>query len=150
MLKIGDFSRLSRVSVRMLRYYDDAGLVKPEKIDEFTGYRYYSESQLPAMWKINTLKDMGFGVAAIREIMKCEDNPQEMEKLLVLHRAELQEEAEIIEGRLRSLDAAIERLKKGDEMKGRMTSFQRCMRSLPHGWMKTDIASMVPCLIFTM
>jgi DNA-binding transcriptional MerR regulator len=39
----------------MLRYYDDAGLVKPEKIDEFTGYRYYSESQLPAMWKINTL-----------------------------------------------------------------------------------------------
>jgi hypothetical protein len=44
--------------VRMLRYYDDSGLVKPEKIDEFTGYRYYSESQLPAMWKINTLKDM--------------------------------------------------------------------------------------------
>jgi DNA-binding transcriptional MerR regulator len=67
MLKIGDFSRLSRVSVRMLRYYDDAGLVKPKKIDEFTWYRYYSESQLPAMWKINTLKDMGFGVAAIRE-----------------------------------------------------------------------------------
>jgi DNA-binding transcriptional MerR regulator len=117
MLKIGDFSRLSRVSVRMLRYYDDAGLVKPEKIDEFTGYRYYSESQLPAMWKINTLKDMGFGVAAIREIMKCEDNSQEMEQLLVLHRAELQEEAKIIEGRLRSLDAAIERLKKGDKMK---------------------------------
>jgi hypothetical protein len=45
----------------MLRYYDDAGLVKPDKIDEFTGYRYYSESQLPAMWKINTLKDMVFG-----------------------------------------------------------------------------------------
>jgi DNA-binding transcriptional MerR regulator len=76
MLKIGDFSRLSRVSVRMLRYYDEAGLVKPERIDEFTGYRYYSESQLPAMWKINTLKDMGFGVAAIHAIMKCEDNPQ--------------------------------------------------------------------------
>jgi DNA-binding transcriptional MerR regulator len=70
MLKIGDFSRLSRVSVGMLRYYDDAGLVKPEKIDQFTGYRYYRESQLPAMWKINTLKEMGFGVAAIREIIK--------------------------------------------------------------------------------
>ena len=90
MLKIGDFSRLSRVSVRMLRYYDDAELLKPEKIDEFTGYRYYSESQLPVMWKINTLKDMGFGVAAIREIMKCSDNPKEMEKLLILHKAELQ------------------------------------------------------------
>jgi DNA-binding transcriptional MerR regulator len=37
MLKIGDFSRLSRVSVRMLRYYDDAGLVKPEKLMSLRG-----------------------------------------------------------------------------------------------------------------
>jgi DNA-binding transcriptional MerR regulator len=117
MLKIGDFSRLSRVSVRMLRYYDDAELLKPEKIDEFTGYRYYSESQLPVMWKINTLKDMGFGVAAIREIMKCSDNPKEMEKLLILHKAELQEESQIIESRLKLLDTAIERLRNGGKMK---------------------------------
>jgi DNA-binding transcriptional MerR regulator len=117
MLKIGDFSRLSRVSVRMLRYYDDAGLIKPEKIDKYTGYRYYSEAQLPTMWKINTLKDMGFGVAAIGEIMKCGDNPQEMERLLILHRAELEEEAKIIESRLKLLDTTIERMKKGDKMK---------------------------------
>ena len=117
MLKIGDVSRLSRVSVRMLRYYDDAELLKPEKIDEFTGYRYYSESQLPVMWKINTLKDMGFGVAAIREIMKCSDNPKEMEKLLILHKAELQEESQIIESRLKLLDTAIERLRNGGKMK---------------------------------
>jgi hypothetical protein len=42
MLKIGEFSKLSRVSIRMLRHYDDIGLLKPAEVDRFTGYRYYS------------------------------------------------------------------------------------------------------------
>ena len=42
MLKIGEFSKLSRVSIRMLRHYDDIGLLKPAEIDRFTGYRYYA------------------------------------------------------------------------------------------------------------
>lgn len=46
MLKIGDFSKLSRCSVRMLRHYDEIGLLEPAEIDRFTGYRYYSEAQL--------------------------------------------------------------------------------------------------------
>lgn len=49
MLKIGDFSGLSRVSIRMLRYYDEVGLLKPDKINDFTGYRYYNEEQLLVM-----------------------------------------------------------------------------------------------------
>ena len=44
MLKIGEFSKLSRVSIRMLRYYDEMGFLVPETIDPFTGYRYYSEA----------------------------------------------------------------------------------------------------------
>ena len=47
MLKIGEFSKLSRVSVRMLRHYDEIGLLKPAEIDRFTDYRYYRESPLP-------------------------------------------------------------------------------------------------------
>ncbi|MEJ2047981.1 MAG: MerR family DNA-binding transcriptional regulator, partial [Dehalococcoidia bacterium] len=47
MLKIGDFSRLSRVTVKALRYYDEIGLLKPVEVDRFTGYRYYSLDQLP-------------------------------------------------------------------------------------------------------
>ena len=42
MLKIGDFSKLSRVSIRMLRHYDEIGLLKPVWIDPESGYRYYS------------------------------------------------------------------------------------------------------------
>ena len=44
MLKIGEFSKLSRLTVRRLRSYDEAGLLRPASIDPFTGYRYYSES----------------------------------------------------------------------------------------------------------
>lgn len=49
MLKIGEFSKLSRVSVRMLRHYDEIGLLPPASIDSATGYRYYSEDQLPVL-----------------------------------------------------------------------------------------------------
>mgnify|MGYP000023241084 CR=1 FL=1 len=45
MLKIGEFSKLTRISIRMLRHYDEIGLLVPENVDEFTGYRYYSEEQ---------------------------------------------------------------------------------------------------------
>ena len=56
MLKIGDFSKLSRVSIRMLRHYDEIGLLAPGKVDAFTGYRYYGEEQLPTIYRINALK----------------------------------------------------------------------------------------------
>ena len=47
MFKIGEFSKLSQVSIRMLRYYDEMGLLKPDRIDTFTGYRLYSAAQCP-------------------------------------------------------------------------------------------------------
>ncbi len=46
MFKIGDFSKLSSISIRMLRHYDNMELLQPEKIDAQTGYRYYSAAQL--------------------------------------------------------------------------------------------------------
>ncbi len=58
MLKIGEFSKLSRVSIRMLRHYDDIGLLKPAEIDTFTGYRYYHEEQLFVIGRITSLKDI--------------------------------------------------------------------------------------------
>ena len=70
MLKIGDFSKLSRVSIRMLRHYDEIGLLAPGKVDAFTGYRYYGEEQLPTIYRINALKEMGFGLAAMIPTME--------------------------------------------------------------------------------
>ena len=57
MLKIGDFSKLSRVSIRMLRHYDEIGLLKPVWIDPESGYRYYTPEQLPVAGRINALDE---------------------------------------------------------------------------------------------
>lgn len=70
MFKIGDFSKLSQVSIRMLRYYDQMGLLSPAQIDPFTGYRMYSAKQLPKLQKIVALRDMGFGVSEISELLQ--------------------------------------------------------------------------------
>jgi len=51
-IKIGDFSKLSRASVKTLRYYDEMGLLKPVEVDRFTGYRYYSFAQLPRLNRV--------------------------------------------------------------------------------------------------
>ena len=78
MLKIGDFSKLSRISIRMLRHYDEIGLLVPKSTDSFTGYRYYGEDQLPEAGQINALKEMGFGLSAIGEILKIYNDPQKL------------------------------------------------------------------------
>ena len=69
MLKTGEFSKLSGVSVRMLRHYDEIGLLKPAETDRFTDYRYYREDQLPKVCRITALKDMGFSLADIVRIL---------------------------------------------------------------------------------
>ncbi|MDD4297530.1 MAG: MerR family DNA-binding transcriptional regulator, partial [Ruminiclostridium sp.] len=59
MFKIGDFAKLNKVTVKALRYYDSLGLLQPENVDTFTGYRYYSASQMPRLNRILALKDIG-------------------------------------------------------------------------------------------
>lgn len=65
MLRIGDFSKLTQVSVRMLRYYDDQNILKPSNIDPVTGYRMYDSSQVAELQKIVLLRDLGFSVIEI-------------------------------------------------------------------------------------
>lgn len=69
MFKIGAFSRLVHVSARMLRYYEKCGLVYPVKIDKISGNRYYSAAQIPLLQRITSLRDMGFTVTEIGDIL---------------------------------------------------------------------------------
>ena len=114
MLKIGDFSKLSRISIRMLRHYDEIGLLVPKTTDNFTGYRYYGEGQLPVAGRITALKDMGFSLSAIGEILKSYENPQALADFLAVKLAEVQTEAEETGRRLLLLDTAIKRLRKDE------------------------------------
>lgn len=65
MLRIGEFSKLTGVSIHMLRHYDKIGLLVPAHIEGQTGYRYYSEAQIMLANRIQVLKRLGFGLKEI-------------------------------------------------------------------------------------
>ncbi len=69
MFKIGEFSKLSQVTVKTLRYYDEIGLLKPAEVDRFTSYRYYSVDQLPRLNRILALKDLGLSLDQVAHLL---------------------------------------------------------------------------------
>lgn len=73
MFKIGEFSRLTQVSKRMLRYYDETNLITPCRKEPLTGYRLYDLNQIPQINKIKTLRDLGFLIDEISLLMSLED-----------------------------------------------------------------------------
>ncbi|MDO4259703.1 MAG: MerR family transcriptional regulator [Actinomycetaceae bacterium] len=74
-MSIGEFSSLSRISVRMLRHYDAHGVLVPADIDPVTGYRRYSPSQLRDAVDIRKLRDVRFGVSAISALLAVRGTP---------------------------------------------------------------------------
>ena len=74
MLKIGDFARLGRVSVKALRHYDEIGLLRPAHVDRVDGYRYYTPQQLTDLSEILLLKDFGFSLKKIGDLVRNRDN----------------------------------------------------------------------------
>ena len=132
MLKIGEFSRLSRVSVRMLRHYDEIGLLKPAEIDRFTDYRYYREDQLPTAGRIAALKDMGFSLADIVRMLEVYDDRGRLETFFSVRRAELEAQAQDTARKLTLLDAAVKRLRKKEHM-----SYDITIRTIPERYAAT-------------
>lgn len=127
MLRIGDFSKLSRISIRMLRHYNEIGLLVPENIDDFTGYRYYSEAQLPIANRITALKDMGFSLAVVGEIMQEYSNPERLKVYLQLKQTEVKEQAENISKQLLLLENTLTQLRKD----GSVMNYNVTLKELP-------------------
>ncbi len=121
MLKIGEFSKLARVSVRMLRHYDEIGLLKPAETDPFTDYRYYREDQLPAAGRVAALKDMGFSLADIVKILEVYEDREQLERFFTARRRELEALSRDTARRLTLLDSALQRLRKEDTMEYNVT-----------------------------
>ena len=69
MLKIGEFSILTGISIHMLRNYDKIGLLKPEKVESMSNYRFYGEKQIVRANHIQVLKSLGFGLNEISKIL---------------------------------------------------------------------------------
>jgi DNA-binding transcriptional MerR regulator len=107
MFKIGDFSKLTRVSVKRLHHYDELGLFKPVYVDEMTGYRYYSFEQLPHLNRILALKDLGFSLETIAELLGVGLSSDTLETLLKLKQGELEQQLAETRERLERVSARL-------------------------------------------
>lgn len=116
MLRIGEFSKLSRISVRMLRYYDKLRILVPNYIDPCTGYRSYHETQLSIANRIVILRDMGFSLTEISQLLQSWENWDEFRQRLFEKRIELLGNIDEAKRRLMLLDIVLERLRKDEIM----------------------------------
>lgn len=112
MFRIGEFSKLTQVSVRMLRHYDAAGLLRPARIDPFTGYRLYSAAQIPTLQKILLLRDMEFTVAQMAGVLEHWEQGA-IERQLSEKKREILQGIAQQERRVQKIDTALADLEQG-------------------------------------
>lgn len=110
MLKIGDFARLSQVSVKTLRFYAETGLLPPAAIDRFSGYRYYTFEQLPRLNRILALKDLGLSLEQIGQLLDEGLSPDQLRGMLRLKQAELRQRLEDEHQRLQRVEARLRQI----------------------------------------
>lgn len=118
MFTIGDFARLGRVSVRMLRHYDSIGLLRPASVDVHTGYRFYRAEQLRRLNRVIALKDLGLTLEQVRAIVDESVDTAELRGMLRLRRSELAARLAADTARLAAVEARLRMI----ESEGRMTS----------------------------
>ena len=120
MYRIGEFSRMSKVTVKALRYYDEMGLLKPEQVDGVTGYRMYTTAQLVPLQRIVALRQAGLSIEVIRDVLSGQD----VAEVFRLRRETLRWELAEALGRLSRLESI---LKQEDYF----MKYQAVVRELP-------------------
>ena len=116
MIRIGDFSKLSRISVKTLRYYDEMGLLKPIQVDGATGYRFYEYSQIAVLHRILALKDLGFSLEEIRSLLENGLSAEQMRGMLTLRKAETRQRVREETERLERIEARLKQIEQEDVM----------------------------------
>lgn len=110
MIKIGDFSRISRTSIKALRYYDEVGLLRPAHVDNASGYRYYSGRQLPVLSRIIFFKKLGFPLREIKLILTKDASVADLRRILEIRRADLLKNLREQQLHLREIDTLLKRI----------------------------------------
>ena len=110
LLRIGDFSRFTTLSVRMLRHYDQVGLLVPVHVDPSSGYRFYGPNQVRTASRIRTLRDAGCGIGQIAELLPLFDRTEELRVALSAHAHSLDAAAQQIAGQRSLVQSIIDHL----------------------------------------
>jgi DNA-binding transcriptional MerR regulator len=118
MFRIGEFAQIAQVSGRQLRFYDQLGLLRPARIDEQTGYRYYTIRQLPRLNSIIALKELGLSLEQIGPLLAKNLSPTELRSMLTLKRAQLERSLQEEEARLRHIESRIAQIDREGKVDG--------------------------------
>ncbi|WP_020617454.1 MerR family transcriptional regulator [Paenibacillus daejeonensis] len=110
MFKIGAFAKLSGVTVKTLRHYDEIGLLKPAQVDEESGYRLYSAEQLLTIRRIAGFKEQGLTLEMIRPLLIGGASLAQAEYTLLEKREELERQIQEAQRQLLEVDERLERI----------------------------------------
>ncbi len=122
MYRIGQFSKIGKVTVKALRFYEEEGLLEPHYIDALSGYRYYDSGQLPRIHKIVALRQCGFSIPEIRKIIHDRNIPA----LFAQRKRELEIASRETALQLSSINSYIESLEESGAM-----NYQIVLKDLP-------------------
>ena len=113
MFRISDFSRLTRVTIKTLRHYDRLGLLPPAYVDPRTRYRWYSATQVARLHRIRALRDLGFSLEHVADILDRDAGGRTLRRQLERRREEVRRQLEEDARRLAELDAALKDFGRG-------------------------------------
>lgn len=116
MFRIGEFSRIARVTIETLRHYDALGLLKPANVDPFTGYRYYSARQLMSLNRILALKEVGFSLEEIARILQDKPTNDQLRGMLKAQLVRAEQEVQAAQLRQERILARLQYLNLEDDM----------------------------------
>lgn len=136
MLKISDFSKLSHISIRMLRYYDEKDILKPLIVKD-NGYRYYEYTQLSIASNITYLRYLGFSTDKIKEILVEYSGGKDSNEFLQQQLKILQQEQIVIQEKIHALTMTINKMKQEEKI----MNYQVEIKEIPAMYMmcKRDI-----------
>lgn len=130
MLRIGDFSALSQVPIKTLRYWDEYGLLRPARVDPDTGYRYYAAHQLAQLHRILALKGLGFSLEEVARVLDATVTAAELRGMLRLRQAEQRERADAEAERLARVEARLRLI----EQEGSMGGYEVVLKTVEPQW----------------
>ena len=126
MLKIGEFAHIGQVSIATLRHYDQYGLLKPAVLDQETGYRYYTLDQLPRLNRILALKDLGFPLEQITQLLENDLSFEQLQGMFKLQQAQTQRMIDTEQARLARIAARLCQI----EQEGKMPIYEVLLKQV--------------------
>jgi DNA-binding transcriptional MerR regulator len=134
--RIGEFSSLSGVSTKTLRFYDEIGLLRPATVDSRTGYRHYRPQQLEDLASILALKSLGVSLAAVRDLLSPAGSGKNRRDLLSERKRTIEQSIEAATETLRGVNAALDEL---DASKRPIPVIVKQLRAIPVASVRANV-----------